>query len=97
MHRVPVVTLYGPPPGSPRAALAAFNVTGLHATDVSTLLDASGVAVRSGHHCTQPLHAILGINASARASLYIYNTPAEVHTFVDALRDSVQFLRDAGL
>ena len=97
MHRVPGVTLYGPPPGSPRAALAAFNVTGLHATDVSTLLDASGVAVRSGHHCTQPLHAILGINASARASLYIYNTPAEVHTFVDALRDSVQFLRDAGL
>ena len=97
MHRVPGVTLYGPPPGMPRAALAAFNVDGLHATDVSTLLDAAGVAVRSGHHCTQPLHSALGINASARASLYIYNTPAEVDAFVEALRDSVRFLREAGL
>ena len=97
MHRVPGVTLYGPPPGSPRAALAAFNVDGLHATDVSTLLDAAGVAVRSGHHCTQPLHAALGINASARASLYIYNTAGEVDAFVEALRDSVRFLREAGL
>jgi cysteine desulfurase/selenocysteine lyase len=52
------VTLYGPPPSHPlgRASLCAFNVEGLHATDVSTLLDNAGVAVRSGHHCTQPLH-----------------------------------------
>lgn len=54
------VKVYGPSPASAgqrgRAALATFNVEGLHATDLSTLLDASGVAVRSGHHCTQPVH-----------------------------------------
>ncbi len=60
LSRVPGVTIYGPSPqqagGRGRASLAAFNVEGLHATDVSTLLDTAGVAVRSGHHCTQPLH-----------------------------------------
>lgn len=58
LSKVPRVTVYGPPPSAPRgrASLCSFNVEGLHATDVSTLLDFSGVAVRSGHHCTQPLH-----------------------------------------
>jgi cysteine desulfurase/selenocysteine lyase len=94
------VTIYGPKPRSAasprgRAALASFNVAGLHATDVSTLLDAAGVAVRSGHHCTQPLHRELGIAASARASLYVYNTAADVDAFVDALEDTIKFFRDA--
>jgi cysteine desulfurase/selenocysteine lyase len=99
---VPGVTLYGPQPGGggkgghARAALAAFNVAGLHATDVSTLLDASGVALRSGHHCCQPLHAALGVGATARASLYVYNTAAEVDDFVAALSDVCAFLREAG-
>jgi len=93
LQSVPGVTVYGPPPGGARgrASLAAFNVEGLHATDVSTILDASGVAVRSGHHCTQPLHRYLGVPASARASAYIYNTPGEVDAFVDALRETVAF------
>ena len=104
LSRVPGVTVYGPAPGGSggkgqhaRAALAAFNVAGLHATDVTTLLDASGFALRSGHHCCQPLHAALGVSASARASLYVYNTRAEVDAMADALRDVVQFLRDAGV
>ena len=94
------VRIYGPSPeralaGGGRASLSAFNVEGLHATDVSTILDQAGVAVRSGHHCTQPLHRVLGIPASARASLYIYNTKAEVDSFIEALRDTVKFFRDA--
>jgi cysteine desulfurase/selenocysteine lyase len=96
---VPGVTLYGPRPGqrgAHRAALASFNVAGLHATDVSTLLDASGIALRSGHHCCQPLHAALGVGATARASLYVYNTAGEVDDFVAALADVCAFLRDAG-
>ena len=92
--RVPGITIYGPERS--RSALAAFNVRGLHATDVSTLLDASGVAVRSGHHCCQPLHAALGVSASARASLYVYNTRAEVDAAADALADVCSFLREAG-
>jgi len=97
LARVPGVRIYGPAVGQPRAALATFNVSRLHATDVSTLLDAQGIAVRSGHHCTQPLHAALGCSASARASLYIYNTAAEVDTFVEALRDTISFLHEAGV
>lgn len=92
------VTIYGPPPTAPRgrAALSAFNVEGLHATDVSTLLDNAGVAVRSGHHCTQPLHRALGIPASARASAYIYTTRADVDAFVDALKETIAFFDEVG-
>jgi cysteine desulfurase/selenocysteine lyase len=57
----------------------------------------AGVAVRSGHHCTQPLHRHLGINASARASAYIYNTRQEVDAFIDALKDTIKFFRDMGM
>lgn len=89
------VRIYGPPPSSDRgrASLAAFNVEGIHATDISMVLDTKGVAVRSGHHCTQPLHRYLDINASARASLYIYNTYEEVDRFISALRESIEFFR----
>lgn len=98
LSAVPRVTIYGPPPSAPRgrAALASFNVAGLHATDVSTLLDSAGVAVRSGHHCTQPLHRHLGVPASARASCYVYTTRADVDAFVDALSDTISFFDDAG-
>lgn len=54
----------------------------------------AGVAVRSGHHCTQPLHRHLGIPASARASLYLYNSPAEVEQFVRSLKETVAFFRE---
>jgi len=95
LSAVPGVTVYGPTPKQAgargRASLAAFNVQGLHATDVSTLLDMSGVAVRSGHHCTQPLHRLLGISSSARASAYIYNTHAEVDTFIASLEETIGF------
>ncbi len=57
----------------------------------------SGVAVRSGHHCTQPLHRELGVNASARASLYLYSTAEDVDRFIEALKDSVSFFREMGL
>jgi cysteine desulfurase/selenocysteine lyase len=91
LSAVPGVTIYGPPPSRGRAALASFNVEGLHATDVSTLLDTSGIAVRSGHHCTQPLHRHLGINASARASLYLYSTATDVDRFIAGLKESIAF------
>eukprot|EP00891_Asterochloris_glomerata_P002873 jgi/Astpho2/2873/fgenesh1_pm.00050_%23_40_t len=97
LRRLNGVTVYGPRDGAARAALASFNVEGLHATDISSLLDNEGVAVRSGHHCTQPLHHYLGIAASARASAYLYNTHAEIDSFIAALKESIQFFRDAGM
>ncbi|MFP4101988.1 SufS family cysteine desulfurase [Coleofasciculus sp.] len=96
LQDVPDLTLYGPQPtaeGKGRAALVSFNVEGLAASDVSTLLDHEGVAIRSGHHCTQPLHRILDVAGSARASLYFYNTREEIDVFVQALTETIDFFK----
>jgi cysteine desulfurase/selenocysteine lyase len=93
---VPDLTLYGPKPqadGSGRAALATFTVENLHANDLSTLLDHEGVAIRSGHHCTQPLHRIINANSTARASLYFYNTREEVDVFIKSLIETIEFFK----
>jgi len=55
------------------------------------LLDEQGIAVRAGHHCTQPLHRYLGVQSTARASVYLYNTLAEVDRFLDVLAEAVEF------
>ncbi|MGD1861750.1 MAG: SufS family cysteine desulfurase [Leptolyngbyaceae cyanobacterium] len=94
LNSIPQVTLYGPQPqadGSGRAALATFTVDGIHAQDLSTFLDQSGIAIRSGHHCTQPLHRLLGVPSTARASLYFYNTQEEIDRFIVALKDTIDF------
>ncbi|NMF84215.1 SufS family cysteine desulfurase [Nodosilinea sp. P-1105] len=96
IQTIPEVKLYGPLPqadGSGRAALATFTVEGVHAQDLSTLLDQSGIAIRSGHHCTQPLHRLLGVDSTARASLYFYNTKAEIDAFIAALKDTIEFFQ----
>lgn len=73
------------PDGIERVALCAFDVDGVHAHDVGQFLDARGVAVRVGHHCAQPLHRRFGITASVRASAALYNTEADIDTFLDAV------------
>ncbi|QDU91412.1 putative cysteine desulfurase [Pirellulimonas nuda] len=78
------LTRLGPPPEQ-RAGLVGFTLDRPHAHDIAQLLDEQGVAVRAGHHCTQPLHDRLGISASTRASFYLYNTLEEVDVLVDAL------------
>ncbi|KAJ7961868.1 Cysteine desulfurase [Quillaja saponaria] len=91
---VPNIHIYGPAPSEnvQRAALCSFNVENVHPTDLATFLDQQhGVAIRSGHHCAQPLHRYLGVNASARASLYFYNTREDVDVFIQALNDTVSF------
>ncbi|XP_068668698.1 cysteine desulfurase 1, chloroplastic [Aristolochia californica] len=94
LQSIPGVRVYGPAPSETihRAALCSFNVEGIHPTDIATFLDQQhGVAIRSGHHCAQPLHRFLGINASARASLYFYNTKQDVDDFIRALKDTISF------
>jgi len=78
------VEVYGPP-GDDRGGLVAFNLDGVHAHDLSSILDEHGVAIRAGDHCTQPLHDELGAPASARASFYLYNTRQEVDALVEAV------------
>jgi cysteine desulfurase/selenocysteine lyase len=81
------VTAYGPP-GDDRGGLVAFNVDGVHAHDLSSIVNDHGVAIRAGDHCTQPLHDKLGVAASARASFYIYNTREEIDALIDAVDDA---------
>ena len=91
---IPNLRIYGTPPdikGEGRAALVAFNVTGIHASDLATLLDHEGIAIRSGHHCTQPLHRLFDASGSARVSLYFYNTRDEIDRFIVALKETIDF------
>ncbi|WP_350355480.1 SufS family cysteine desulfurase [Halorarius litoreus] len=88
------VETYGPPSGEERAGLVAFNVDGVHAHDLSGILNDAGIAIRAGDHCTQPLHDKLGIPGSARASVYVYNTREEIDYLLDALGDGETMLTD---
>ncbi|WP_448603806.1 SufS family cysteine desulfurase [Thermoleptolyngbya sp.] len=94
LAELPEVRIYGPRPdaqGEGRAALAAFTTGAVHPHDLSTILDQSGIAIRAGHHCTQPLHRDLKAQSTARASLYFYNTKKEIDTFIAALREAIEF------
>jgi len=84
------LTLFGPDPGPDRAGLVAFALDNVHAHDVASIMNDHAVAIRAGHHCTQPLHQKLGVPATARASFYVYNTREEVDALVDAIDDARQ-------
>ena len=86
---VPGIRLFGPP--GERGGLVSFGLAGAHAHDVVTFADQQGVAVRGGHHCTQPLWRKLGIPATTRASFYLYNTPGEVDRLVEVIRQAAKF------
>lgn len=81
----PWVRLVGPADTVHRGAAVSFVVDGVHAHDVGQVLDDQGVAVRVGHHCAWPLHRAFGVAATTRASLAVYNTPAEIESLVTAL------------
>jgi len=90
------VRVLGPTPQQQpdRGALAAFTVEGLHANDLAELLDSAGICIRSGHHCTQPLHRLYGIAGSARASLSFTTTVEEIDRFAEELVGTIAFLRE---
>ena len=88
LGEVPGLRVFGPPRGPERLGPVSFEVEGIHAHDVSEILDRHGVAVRAGHHCAQPLMDRLGVAATARASFGIYTTPAEIDRLVEGLEDA---------
>ncbi len=81
---VPGITLYGPS-AERRAGVVSFNMDGIHPHDVAQILDLSGVAIRAGHHCCQPLMQKLGVAATNRASFYLYTIPEEIDQLVEGL------------
>ena len=80
---LPGIRLVGTAPG--KAGVLSFTMDGVHPHDIATILDQHGIAIRAGHHCTQPLMAHYGCGATARASFYLYNTMDEVSALVSGL------------
>lgn len=85
MAEIPGVRVLGPADGANRTGIIAFTVDGVHPHDVGQVLDAAGVAIRTGHHCAQPIHAHFGVTASNRVSFGPYNDVDDVAAFLDAL------------
>jgi cysteine desulfurase/selenocysteine lyase len=85
LGEVPGLRVVGPPEAERRGGLASFTIEGIHPHDVAELADRGGVCIRAGHHCAQPLMRCLGVGATARASVGVYNEPADIDALVDAL------------
>ncbi|HEX7059177.1 MAG TPA: SufS family cysteine desulfurase [Solirubrobacterales bacterium] len=88
LREVPELTIFGPPRGAERVGPVSFELGGIHAHDVSEILDRHGVAVRAGHHCAQILMDRLGVAATARASFAVHTTEEEIDRLVEGLHDA---------
>jgi cysteine desulfurase / selenocysteine lyase len=84
LEEIPGLSVFGGK-AKPRGGVAAFSLPGIHPHDIAQILDETGVAVRAGHHCAQPLHEKFGLTATARASFYLYNTTDEVDKLVEGI------------
>ena len=85
------VTIIGPDTAENRGAAISFQVEGIHPHDLGQVLDDRGVCIRVGHHCAWPVHRAMGVQSTARASFYLYNTLDEVDALADAIRDAKEF------
>jgi cysteine desulfurase/selenocysteine lyase len=86
LAEVPGLRVVGPPEPERRGGLASFTIEGIHPHDVAELADRGGVCIRAGHHCAQPLMRCLGVGATARASVGVYNDASDIDALVDALQ-----------
>ena len=91
LREIPDLRIYGEAPD--KSAVISLNVGDIHNYDIGLLLDRLGVAVRTGHHCAQPLMERLGVPGTVRASFAVYNTEAEADAFIAALRRVLDILR----
>jgi cysteine desulfurase/selenocysteine lyase len=85
LAEVPGLRVVGPGDAERRGGLASFTIDGLHPHDIAELADRGGVCIRAGHHCAQPLMRCLGVGATARASVGVYNERADIDALIDAL------------
>lgn len=87
MKKLPFIHIIGTDNPEEKEGLISFEVEGVHPHDVAQILSEDGICIRTGHHCAEPLHRYLGVNASCRASFYFYNTEEEVDYFLEKLKD----------
>jgi len=92
---LPGITLYGPTDLDQRGGVVSFGLEGVHPHDIGQVLDTHGVAIRTGHHCAQPVMTHLHIPATARASFYMYNTTDEVDALAEAITEAARFFGHA--
>ncbi len=92
LNEMKEIEVYGPS-AEKRSDLVAFNVKGVHAHDTAQILDGEGIAIRAGHHCAMPLHSVLGIAASARASFYFYNTKEEIDKLAEGIKKVIKVFK----
>ncbi len=85
--------VYGPNDTEMRGGIVSFHHPDVHPHDLGTVLDRRGIAIRTGHHCAMPMVQSLGVAATARASMYLYNTEEEVDMLVDALKEALRYFR----
>ena len=85
MNKVDGICIYGPQSPDEHSALISFTLGDAHPHDISTILDSEGIAVRAGHHCAQLAMQHFGISATARASIYLYNTESDIDRLVEGL------------
>lgn len=90
LKELPNITIYGPS-AEQRGSIVSFNINNVHPHDVAAFLDKFNVAVRGGHHCAMPLAKLLGVNGTARASFYFYNTKEEIDVFIEAVKKAQEF------
>ena len=86
--------IFGPEPAH-KGPIVSFVIEGIHPQDLANLIDRKGVAVRHGHHCTMPLHSLLGVSATTRASFGVYTTRGDIDVLIDAIEFARQKLRRA--
>ena len=91
LKKIDGVTIIGPDTAEDRGAAISFQVEGIHPHDLGQVLDDRGVCIRVGHHCAWPVHRAMGVQSTARASFYLYNTLDEVDALADAIRDAKEF------
>lgn len=87
MQKIPHINIIGSKDPLKHCGIVTFTIDGVHPHDIASVLDTEKIAIRAGHHCAQPLGAYLNVPATARASLYIYNTEEEVYTFAEKLKN----------
>ena len=87
MKEIPHVRVIGNPDGMRHCGIVTFTIDGVHPHDIATVLDTERIAIRAGHHCAQPLGSYLGVPATARASVYFYNTEEEVDVFLSKVKN----------
>lgn len=86
MLKLPYVTVYGPKEADKRGGVLSFSIDGVHPHDVASIFDTFGVCIRAGNHCAQPLMRYMGINATSRASIYLYNTKEDIDSLLEAVK-----------